>query len=180
MAPKQKPVAEWGSLQERHGTFRARVRERNGTAVGLTRQTSFADLTAARLGATSSQDVAWNLKELAAAARGVPATSAAEQRQPETSTAASAAKPAAEQRRPTLSDDAAEPSPSRPAAEQSHGGAEPAPSRPAVEQSQARGDAVTGGHDPNDYPAIFRTLMRRLCRRWCLRGRVPMQERLER
>ena len=62
MAPTQKPVAEWGSLQERHSTFRARVRECNGTAVGLTRQTSFADLTATRLGATSSQDVAWNLK----------------------------------------------------------------------------------------------------------------------
>ena len=71
---------------------------------------------------------------------------------------------------------AAEPSPSRLAAEQSHGGAVPAPSRPAAE-SQARGDAVDGGHDLNDYPALFfRTLLRRLCRRWCLRGLVPMQE----
>jgi len=50
---------------------------------------------------------------------------------------------------------AAEPSPSRPAAEQSHGGAEPSPSRPAVQQSQARGDALDGAHDPNDYPALF-------------------------
>ena len=107
MAPKQKPVAEVGYVQERHGTFRARVREGNGTADGLTRQTreeAIADLTAARLCATSKQDVARNLKALAAAARGVPATPAAEQRQPETSTAASSAKPAAEQRRPTLSD----------------------------------------------------------------------------
>ena len=155
MAPKQKPVAEWGSLQERHGTFRARVRERNGTAVGLARQTSFADLTAARLGATSSQDVACNLKELAAAARGVPATSAAEQRQPETSTAASAAKPAAEQRRPTLSDDAAEPSPSRPAAEQSH----------------ACGRASADGNRQNYYPTVcFRILPAIFCSRCCWRG----------
>ena len=62
----------------------------------------------------------------------------------------SPSRPAAEQ-----SHGAAEPSPSRPAGEQPHGAAEPLPSRPAAEQSHPRGHVLDGRHEANDYPALF-------------------------
>ena len=107
----------------RPGGFRARIRTEIGTAVGPTSpawKLAEAPLNGAREGAKSKEDIA---RKLRAAKRGVPAAafvslaaSAAEQRQPQTSTAASAVKlaaeacaaasaaaPAAEQRQPETS-----------------------------------------------------------------------------
>ena len=99
MVPKQN--REIGGVQTRGGSSRAHVQLGTSKVYGparATKEDAIADLNAARIGATSKEDVGRHLAALVAAASGLPATRRSDSALPSPSPSASASALAAEQR----------------------------------------------------------------------------------